>query len=367
MEHVHPCSKPMYILACAGTLAASVLFIASAATCEPAPRDFSLKAPNAKAVEISAEWAMTNIPMRRAEDGTWSVTLASLPAGVWTYSFLVEGLNVLDPRNPEINPQHSELKKNLLHVPSTPPALWDFQDVPHGVIHAHDYPSKAMGVRRQLLVYTPGGYADDPARRYPLLVLQHGAGGCQSSWVAHGRANWIFDNLIAAGKAKPMVVVMLDGHSSGAYQRQDFKSVEPFSRELLEDALPLVEKNYRLAEGPQNRAIVGLSMGARQSVTVGLEHLDLFGWVGGFSAIDYPGPDTLSPLLASPEATNKKLKLLWLAWGSADARAVKAGTPFVNELKKAGIKLQWEVTEGGHAWPVWIGYLTELVPLLFQR
>jgi enterochelin esterase-like enzyme len=94
-------------------------------------------------------------------------------------------------------------------------------------------------------------------------------------------ANWIFDNLIAAGKAKPMVVVMLDGHSSGAYQRQDFKSVEPFSRELLEDALPLVEKNYRLAEGRRTRAIVGLSMGARQSVTVGLEHLDLFGWVAG--------------------------------------------------------------------------------------
>ncbi|HPA18723.1 MAG TPA: alpha/beta hydrolase-fold protein [Verrucomicrobiae bacterium] len=231
----------------------------------------------------------------------------------------------------------------------------------------HDYQSKALGQRRQLLVYTPSGYNANLAQRYPLLVLQHGFGGSRSSWVAHGRANLILDNLIAAGEAKPMVVMMIDGHSSGTYQGREIKGVESFSLELLEDALPLVERDYRLAELPENRAIVGLSMGAKQSTTVGLGNLDRFAWVGGFSAISYPDPDTLKILLASPEETNRKLKLLWLAWGSGDARAVKAGEPFVDQLEKAGIKLQWKVTEGGHEWPVWQRCLVDILPLLFQK
>lgn len=360
-------AESKFLSVISGAFAVSVLLQASAANGELLPKKFSLKAPNAKAVEINAEWSKRDIPLERAEDGTWSVTLASIPAGVWTYSFLVDGLNVLDPANPEINPQYSELEKNILHVPSSPPAQWDWQDVPHGVIHTHDYQSKALGQRRQLLVYTPGGYNANLAQRYPLLVLQHGSGGSRSSWVVHGRANLIFDNLIAAGEAKAMVVVMMDGHSSGTYQGREIKGVESFSLELLEDALPLVEKGYRLAESPENRAIVGLSMGAKQSTTVGLGNLDRFAWVGGFSAISYPDHDVLKVLLASPEETNKKLKLLWLAWGSGDARAVKAGEPFVDELEKSGIKLQWKVTEGGHEWPVWRRCLVDILPLLFQN
>ncbi len=366
MSHDHPDRRPQSSLVLANLLTASVLLQVSTATCEPTQKKFSLKAPNAKTVEINAEWSKENIPLERAEDGTWSVTPTSVPAGVWAYSFLVDGLNMLDPGNPEVIPQYSELRKNVLHVPATPPAPWDWQEVPHGVVHTHDYQSKVLNQRRQLLVYTPNGYNADPAQRYPLLVLQHGAGGCRSSWIGHGRANWILDNLIAAGTANPMVVLMIDGHSSGTYRGREIKGVESFRLELFEDALPLVEENYRLAEGPENRAIVGLSMGARQSTTVGLEHLDLFGWVGGFSAISYPGPDTLRTLLASPAETNKKLRLLWLAWGRGDARAVKAGQPFVEELEKAGIKLQWKVTEGGHAWAVWQRYLVDILPLLFQ-
>lgn len=363
----HRAGGSKFLSVIAGASAVSLLLQVSAAYCELLPREFSLKAPNAKAVEINAEWSKTNIPLERADDGTWSVTLASIPAGVWTYSFLVDGLNVLDPANPEINPQYSELKKNILHVPSSPRAPWDWQDVPHGVVHTHDYQSKALAQRRQLLVYTPGGYSANPAQRYPLLVLQHGSGGSRSSWVAHGRANLILDNLIAAGEAMPMVVVMMDGHSSGTYQGREIKGVESFSLELLEDALPLVEKNYRLAKSPENRAIVGLSMGAKQSTTVGLGNLDRFAWVGGFSAVSYPDPDMLKALLASPEETNKKLKSLWLAWGGSDARAVKAGEPFVEELEKAGIRLQWKVMEGGHEWPVWQRCLVDILPVLFRN
>lgn len=164
-----------------------------------------------------------------------------------------------------------------------------------------------------------------------------------------------------------MVVLMLDGHASGKYLGREFKDVESFSRELLEDALPLVEKNYRLSEGSTHRAIVGLSMGSWQAVAIGLSNLDRFAWVGGFSAIAYPGPETLGPMLASSEETNKKLKLLWLAWGRDDERAIKAGQPFVEELERVGIKFQWKVTDGGHAWPVWQRHLVDILPLLFQN
>ena len=367
MSHNHPGRSSQNTLALAGLFAASLLLLASTATCASLPKKFALKAPNAKAVEVNAEWSKENIPLDRGEDGMWSVTLDSIPAGVWSYSFLVDGLNVLDPGNPEIIPQYSELRKNVLHIPATPPAPWDWQDVPHGVVHAHDYQSKVLGARRQLLVYTPSGYNADPAQRYPLLVLQHGSGGCRSSWVGHGMAHWILDNLIAAGKAKPMVVVMIDGHSIGTCQGREIKGVESFSLELLEDALPLAEKNYRLADGPENRAIVGLSMGARQSTTVGLGNLDRFCWVGGFSGYSYADPDVLKALLASPEETNKKLKLLWLAWGSGDKRASEGGKQFVEELEKSGIKHQWKETDGGHTWPVWQRYLVDILPLLFSQ
>ncbi|NLY02374.1 MAG: hypothetical protein GXY83_40330, partial [Rhodopirellula sp.] len=163
MSHDHPDRRPQSSLVLANLLTASVLLQVSTATCEPTQKKFSLKAPNAKTVEINAEWSKENIPLERAEDGTWSVTPASVPAGVWAYSFLVDGLNMLDPGNPEVIPQYSELRKNVLHVPATPPAPWDWQEVPHGVVHTHDYQSKVLNQRRQLLVYTPNGYNADPA------------------------------------------------------------------------------------------------------------------------------------------------------------------------------------------------------------
>ncbi|MBN8215745.1 MAG: hypothetical protein J0L75_03845 [Spirochaetes bacterium] len=329
-----------------------------------AKRTFFLKAPGARVVELKGEWAKTNIPLLPDGAGRWSVDLAALPAGVWTYSFLVDGLNVLDPSNPEVNPEYFGVKKNILHLPASPPAPWDWQNVPHGVLHTHAYESKALGQRRHLVVYTPAGYGAKPARLYPLLVLQHGFGGSRGSWVAHGRANLILDNLIAAGHAKPMVVVMLDGHSGNSQQAQDSSGVEAFRQELLSDAIPLVEREYRLAGNPGARALFGLSMGAKQATTVGLGSLDLFGWVGGFSAIAYPGPEILDRLVEAPERA-QSLKLLWLAWGRDDARAVSAGEPFLEQLRKTRIRYQWKVVDGGHEWAVWQRCLVDLLPKLF--
>jgi enterochelin esterase family protein len=353
-----------------GLLTAPLLTCLSAANGDQnsdPPRTFSLKAPNAKGVELCGEWTNKNLRMNRGDDGTWTVSLESVPAGVWGYSFRVDGVNVLDPNNPVVAPQR-ELKQNLLHIPSTPPSPWDWQNIPHGTIHVHDYQSKALGKRRALVVYTPPGYETDTVKRFPLLVLQHGAGGNHRGWVERGKAHWILDHLIAAKNAVPMIVLMIDGHSDGVFpvgdEKRYAKAMEAFRRELFEDAIPLVEKNYRLAEGRENRAIVGLSMGGRQSLTVGLGTLDRFAWIGAFSSS--ANLDVLKPVLDTPQETNERLKLLWLACGRDDS-FLNRNEAIVETLSNVGIHHQWHLTDGGHNWRVWRNYLTDLAPLLFQR
>lgn len=327
---------------------------------------FALKAPQAKEVKLRGQWAKQDVPLTRGDDGTWIATLDSVPPGVWEYSFAVDGLNVLDPQNPAIKPQRQP-QKSILHLPATPPAPWDWQDIPHGSVHTHNYQSKALGRQRELVVYTPPGYEADPAGRFPLLVLQHGSGDNQRAWVEHGKAHWILDSLIAAGKAKPMLVLMIDGHPKGMVPREakDLRadSLDAFRRELLEDALPLAERNYRVAAGRENRGIVGLSMGGWQSLTVGLNALDRFAWVGSFSGA--ADPDALQPALEDAAGTNEKLRLLWIACGRDDF-LLERNKALVAALEKSGIKHDWRLTDGSHAWPVWRGYLCDSAPLLFK-
>jgi enterochelin esterase-like enzyme len=326
---------------------------------------FSLKAPHAKEVKLQGQWAKGDIAMERGSDGTWSVSLDSVPVGIWEYSFTMDGLNVLDPRNPAIKPQQ-EPQKSILHIPSTPVAPWDWQDIPHGTVHTHDYQSKALGRQRELLVYTPPGYEADSTTRFPLLVLQHGYSGTQREWVEHGKAHWILDSLIASGKAKPMIVLMIDGHPNGMAPQgsKDISAIDAFRHELFDDAIPLVEKNYRLAEGRENRAIVGLSMGGMQSLTVGMGSLDRFAWIGAFSGA--AALDALKPAIDSAKETNEKLKLLWIACGRDDFLLERNKT-LVAALEKNGIHHTWCLTDGAHTWPVWRGYLTDFAPLLFQK
>jgi enterochelin esterase family protein len=240
---------------------------------------FSIKAPKAAEVKLKGQWDKQEARLTRGEDGIWTSAAISVPTGVWEYSFQVDGLNVLDPQNPAIKPQRLP-QKSILHLPATPPAAWDWRgDIPHGTVHTHTFHSKALGVPREAVVYTPPGYesSKDPL---PLFVLQHGSGDNQRGWIEHGKAHWILDALIAAGKAKPMIVLMLDGHPHGMVPRDDRAkrdaSLEAFRKELFEDAIPLIDANYHVLPGQENRALAGLSMGGWQSLTIGLNAVDRF-------------------------------------------------------------------------------------------
>lgn len=331
---------------------------------------FRLRAPNAKQVSVRGQWTKDPLALTRADDGVWSGTApaASVAAGVWEYSFNVDGLSMIDPGNPAIKPMR-EPRSSILHLAATTPQPWDFQDVPHGTVHQHSYLSKTLGRAREVWVYTPAGYETAaPATKYPLLVLQHGSGDNHQTWVAHGKAHWIHDSLIAAGKARPMVVMMIDGHPLPPALARDLASrgaaTAAFRRELLEDALPLVESRYRVAADATQRGIVGLSMGGGQSLTVGLGHIDRFAYVGSFSGVP-PEESVAKSFLADPVAANARLRLLWLACGQDDGLHTR-NEEFVVKLTEAKIRHEWHLTAGNHSWPVWRGYLVDFLPLLFQ-
>ncbi len=326
---------------------------------------FRLRAQKATEVIVLGQWPDGRAPMTGGTNGVWSVTVGPVPPGVWEYSFQVDGLTMIDPGNPAIKPMR-EPRTSILQVPGQPPLLTEFQDVPHGVVHEHTYRSKALDRLRDLAVYTPPGYNAQAPAQFPTLYLQHGSGDNQATWVVHGKAHWILDNLIAQGRAKPMVVVMMDGHAAvgrgGGAGYQDNTTL--FERDLLEDVLPFVEANYRVKTEAVDRALVGLSMGGEQSLRIGLNHLDRFAWIGGFSAAA-PARDAVAKALSDPEAANAKLKLLWIGVGKDDFLRQR-NEEFVALLKEKNIHYEWHLTEGNHSWPVWRGYLADLAPLLFQ-
>ena len=323
---------------------------------------FQIAAPKAKQVSVVGEMTEGKVAMERDEAGLWSVTLDAVEPGIYGYSFDVDGLRMVDPGNPALKPMRSP-KTSVLYIPGD--HSYDFKDVPHGSVHLHNYHSKPIDRFREMQVYTPPNY-EMSDEEYPLLVLQHGHSDSFATWVAYGKAHWILDNLIAEGKAVPMIVLMLDGHPipESYGDARSVANTEELRRDLLEAALPMVEARYRVKAGRDNRAIAGLSMGGLHSLTIGLNELDRFAWIGAFSAA-IPEEDSVQSAMDDPTATNEKLKLLWMACGKDDF-LLDENLAAVEAFKAAGIKHQWHLTEGSHAWPIWRGYLADFAPLLFR-
>lgn len=353
---------------------------------------FRLRAPEATRVDLVGEVLRGGAPqpMTRGSDGTWSVTIGPLPPEIWIYNFRVEGVDLPDPANPSEMPRAAgTANSSFVEVPGDDPAFFDARPVPHGEVRIVLYESAAMGVDRYLWVYTPPGY-DASTDRYPVYYLLHGNGETQSGWVMNGRANIILDNLIAEGKAAPMIVVMPHGHPIQSASVGPAVIVPPyngdpgmlnftlFTRDLLDQIIPLVERNYRVLADPAHRAIGGLSMGAFQSIEIGLAHPERFGYVlaysGGFGALGPRPPaepiETQAPwkqLLANATATSKNLQLLFLGSGQQETGMRAPGQRLVHLLQDRGINARWADYPGGHVFSVWRNLLHESVPMLFRQ
>jgi enterochelin esterase-like enzyme len=353
---------------------------------------FRLRAPQAALVELTGEVlrGKRSEPMTKGSDGVWSVTIGPLPPEIWIYNFRIQGVDLPDPSNINLMPRAAGTAavSSLVEVPGDRPMFYDPRPVPHGEVRMVLYESKTMDVDRYVWVYTPPGY-DKSSAKYPVYYLLHGNGETQSGWVMNGRANIILDNLIADGKAQPMIVVMPHGHpvqsaSVGPYQEvppvaeQGLRNYKLFTNDLLEQIIPTVEKNYRVYTDADHRAIGGLSMGAMQSVAIGLSHPQMFHYVlaysGGFGSLGVESAsaavETQAPwkeLLANPAEAKKSLRLLFLGCGQDEAGMLAPGKKLVSLLKDKGIRVEWADHPGGHVFSVWRTHLNESVPMLFRK
>ena len=324
---------------------------------------FRLHAPRADRVEVNVQFAEGVQPMSKDNDGLWSITLGPAEPDIYVYSFIVDGLEITDPVNPVI--KFWRTSKNLVEVPGERPMFFQEQRVGHGVVHIHKYESRSLGVTRSLYVYTPPGYETSQNVRFPVLYLLHGMGDNEDAWTVVGRANIIVDNLLAASKARPLVIVMPYGHTPSAPpDSQSLDNYREFEKDLIEDVIPYIQERYRVSSDRKDRAIAGLSMGGGQALTVGLGNLELFGWVGAFSSA-VPKGRKLDNLLDKLNVTNARLELLWVGCGRKDF-LFDANEKFLEVLKAKKVRHVARITDGAHDWRVWRRYLNEFVPLLYK-
>ncbi len=329
---------------------------------------FRLAAPKASDVRLSCECVREPQPLQKDGQGLWSLTVGPLTPDIYEYEFVVDGLSIIDPRNERVkyNSRPSTVS-SLLEVPGAAPLFYDVRAVPHGSVDIRWYQSRTTNAVRRLHVYTPSGYPRG-GERLPVLYLLHGADGDDSAWTAFGRANHILDNLIADGKAARMIVVMPFGYAhpptagiAADRQRTDFE------RDLIEDIIPFVQSNYRVRTDRGSRALVGLSMGGGQALTIGLSHTELFSRVGGFSAAVPRDPATrFKDLAADAKKLNGALALLWVGCGTDDS-LYSANQGFSQFLTAAGVRHTFRSTGGAHTWSVWRQYLLEVAPALFPH
>jgi len=362
---------------------------------------FRVLAPNAQKVELRGSdipgisgRGGTPLQFAKNADGIWETTTAPLPAGAYRYVFVVDGVTVIDSRNP-MTSQSNATVWSLVVVPGS--GVSDTTNVAHGAVASVYYNSTALGGIRRMHVYTPPGY-ETSRDKYPVFYLLHGAGDVDDSWSSVGRAGIILDNLIAASKAKPMIVVMPAGHVTGAGAALGAppapaaqppapgaaRRPDPFVSDFVTDLMPYVEKNYRVQTDRESRAIAGLSMGGSQTLNIAIPNLEKFAYIGVFSSGILSGgrgaapADTTSPpppfgeawemqnLAALDNAANRRgLRLLWFGTGRDDA-LITTTKNTVELLKKHGFTPVFLESEGGHTWLNWRDYLTQFAPQLFQ-
>jgi len=331
---------------------------------------FRIFAPKASEVTLTGDWLGTNPPPKLSKDerGVWSVTLGPFEPSIYIYSFNVDGLAIPDPVNPRIK-LRARTSASMVEVKDDAPAFWEARDVPHGAVEINWEKSKAIaGETRAIWIYTPPEYAKT-TRRYPVLYLLHGSNDTAAGWTMAGNVNFVLDNLLAEGKAQPMIVVMPFGHATPFGVPVPLGGITNdamFEDYILKDVIPTVEAHYPVSPGRENRAIAGLSMGGGQSLRIGLGHLDLFSAVASFSgAVPADFETRFAALLQDSKGTNQRIKTLFIGCGQQDS--IFGRSKNLSELlTKYQVRHTFHPIDGVHNYTVWRKYLAEYAPLLFR-
>lgn len=357
---------------------------------------FRLRAPMAK--EVVVTMGATRLPMEKNEQGVWAATSDVLKPDYYAYSFLVDGTSVNDPGNRQMQTSFGSAQ-SMLVVPGPQPWLPQ-PGVPHGAIARHTFHSAIANDDRDFFVYTPPNYDARRSQAYPVLYLLHGLGDDAERWMNGGGANVILDNLIAQGKAVPMVVVTPLGYglAGGPQTAMAPEMMNGYARILLEEVMPRVDKAYNVTKNREERALAGLSMGGAETMYTGLNHLDKFAWLGSFSGayVMWPGANPPAPAgaPATPAApggrggrggvqvmdetafaknfptldakANSQLRMLWIVCGTSDG-LIGVNRQFKTWLKSKNVQFtEQEVPDMAHVWPLWRQNLTDMAQKLFQ-
>ena len=355
---------------------------------------FRLFAPNATAVQVTGDFLPTvkietprgpmdgpgKAELTKGENGVWEFKSQPLGPELYNYSFIVDGFNTTDPSNPFLIRDVASAT-NIFIVGGGHADLFMVNDIPHGSVTRRWYDSPGLGMDRRITIYTPPGY-ETSKESYPVLYLLHGAGGDEEAWINLGRTSQILDNLIAQGKAKPMIVVMPNGNviqdgapgegSKNMYKPQFMipKTMDGTYEGAFGDIIQFVESNYRVKADKANRAIAGLSMGGFHTLHISRYYPNTFDYMGLFSAAIMPREDATGKVYSNFDETLKKqmdngYKLYWIAIGKTDF-LYQANQEYLSKLDSMKMPYTYVESEGGHIWRNWRVYLTQFTPLLFN-
>lgn len=347
---------------------------------------FRVYAPDAKTVKISGNWMPgfgNQVEMMRNDTGMYQLIIEPLASEMYTYSYFVDGVKTIDPNN-AIVVRDGTRNESMFMVPGDKATIYGVNDVPHGILEKVWYPSASLGMTRLMYVYTPAGYAESK-EKLPVFYLLHGGGGDEDAWTTLGRAPQILDNLIASGKAKPMIVVMTNGNPGDAAapgaataKKKAEGPMNPgnmgsgkFEESLVKDVIPFIEKNYRAISNKDSRAVSGLSMGGMQTLYLSNNHPETFSYFGVMSMglVDmtrFGGKNDPEERLKGMEKLKASHpKLYWIGVGKDDF-LYKSAQDLRKFLDDNKFHYEYLETEGGHTWTNWRIYLSELAPKLFK-
>ena len=351
---------------------------------------FRIMAPQAGNIVVSGEWMPgfgTSEPMVKNDTGLWTLTVGPLKPELYAYAYTVDGVRMIDPNNVQVRRDGTRYESFFIIPGPESDVYMHKEDVAHGTLAKRWYKSEVLGINRRLYVYTPAGY-ENGTQKYPVFYLLHGAGGDEDAWTTMGRAVQIMDNLIAQGKAQPMIVVMTNGNANQAGAQNDIpqplsqrqmamadymKYRGKFEENLVKDVVPFIEKNFRTYTDKDHRAIAGLSMGGAHTQTITNDNPKMFSYIGVFSmGLMNFGPQQQDAAKAAEERDakiealkNSGYKLYWIGCG-VDDFLYQSVIDLRNTLDKHGFKYTYRESTGGHTWANWRIYLSEFAPLLFK-